>query len=470
MSTTSVEPARHLSSDPTADADGPGVRSNSAAGDQKDAAPLESAPPPKPPDAPNPVVYVPYKIRRLLAVTMAIQCPLLGVMTVRDFMLTKTPVATIGSATLLAISVVTIWATCAAWCHRDGWLAASALSQFAVAVLAGYILLIDLRSPFPQHLGITGFACIIGIIAAFWVLYLARHRYLHGGITNGLKAFAALIPLIGFIQFWMQTDYLPRTSVPLVDVTAALMSTGKTGDTVHLEATVTLNNRGSVPVNIGGTLMRITAYERRTGTPDQVPDAIEFGLNPEHEYRDDPLPTSQRELLYANDVLQAGSILAPGQSHTFRRVVDFNSGTRRLARLAVDAIFITSPRISDVYTCGPSKKATGDGGFQEEIAKVLEENGARFLCRDIHLTPRNVIHEMVADHPAFAVQAILDDDNPTRKNLDYPRLVMWRGASGNYNLNSMQDQKVNDANPTMTYQDMVVEYSPSDQPYAPDKK
>jgi hypothetical protein len=470
MSTTSVEPARRVSSDLTADDDGPGVRSDSAAGDEKDAAALEPESQPKSTDEPKSVVYVPYRLRRLLAVTMAIQCPLLLVMTVRDFTLTKTPVATIGSATLLAILAVTIWATCAAWCHSDGWLATSALSQFAVVVLAGYIVLIDLRSPFPQFLGITGFAFIIGIIAASWLLYLARHRYLHGGITNGLKAIAALIPLIGFIQFWMQTDYLPRTSLPLVDLTAALTSTGKTGDTVHLEATVTLNNRGSVPVNIGGTLMRITAYERTTGTPDHVADAIEFGLNPEHEYRDDPLPTSRKELLYANDVLQAGSILAPGQSHTFRRVVDFNSSTRRLARLAVDAIFITSPRISEVYTCGPSKKATGDSGFQEEIAKALEENGARFLCRDIHLSPRNVIHEMVADHPAFAVQAILDDDNPPRKNLDYPRLVMWRGASGNYNLNSMQDQKVDDANPTMTYQDMVVEYSPSDEPAASTKK
>ena len=69
-----------------------------------------------------------------------------------------------------------------------------------------------------------------------------------------MKTLVALIPLLGFVQFWLQTDYLPRTQMPLVDVSTDLTSTGATGDIVHLEAKVTFNNRSSVPVNVGGTL------------------------------------------------------------------------------------------------------------------------------------------------------------------------------------------------------------------------
>jgi hypothetical protein len=53
------------------------------------------------------------------------------------------------------------------------------------------------------------------------------------------------------VQFWLQTDYLPLTSLPLVDITTDLTPMGKTEDTVYLEAKVTINNRGSVPVYVG---------------------------------------------------------------------------------------------------------------------------------------------------------------------------------------------------------------------------
>ena len=127
--------------------------------------------------------------------------------------------------------------------------------------------MIDLRSPFPQFfhldpfdwskpsafitLRVTGFVCILGIVAIFWVFYLIRQW--RGPVTAGLKAIAALIPVLGFVQFWLQTDYLPRTSLPLVDIATDLTPTGKTGDIVQLEAKVTINNRNSVPVNVGAT-------------------------------------------------------------------------------------------------------------------------------------------------------------------------------------------------------------------------
>jgi hypothetical protein len=430
------------------------------------------------------IANVSHNVRRLLAVTMAVESLLVIGLTLRNFVLAATPTATFFSVTLLAISGVAVWAAYATWVQRDSWLAASLLGQFSIAVLAGYIVLINLRSPFPQFfhfdhfdwskpstlipLRVPGLACILGIIAIFWVFYLIRHW--RGPVTAGMKTIVTLIPLLGFVQFWIQTDYLPRTSLPLVDLTTDLTPTGKTGDIVQLAAKVTIKNRNSVPVNVGATVMRITAYPRATGIPNQLSDAIEFGISQSRAYRDDPLPIDQRKLLYANDLLPAGSVLAAGQSNTFHRVVDFNSRTMRLARLAVDAIFIASPSFAKVYTCPPPpgtpvsqpQKSTDDGAsFQDEISKVIvDKDGVRFLCREIRLVPRNVIYEMVGDPPSFAVMAILN--NPKDQSSEYPTLLMLPGANGNYQLNSRQYQKVSDANPTMVYSNMAVEYSPSE--------
>jgi hypothetical protein len=431
-------------------------------------------------EAEKSVPNTPQRVRRFLAITMAVESLLVIALTLRDFQLSTTLTSTFGSVTLLFIAGVSAWAACATWGQGPSWLAASLVSQFSIAVLAGYITLVDVRSPFPQFFGfdwttpshlipirITGLACILGGIAIFWLFYLIRKW--RGPVTAGMKVIGAVIPLVGFLQFWLQTDYLPRTSLPLVDVTTELTPTGKTGDLVQLAAKVTINNRDTVPVNVGATLMRITAYPREEGKPDQLSDAIEFGLTPSHAYRDDPLMITQRKLLYANDLLPAGSVLAAGQSQTFHRVVDFDSRAMRLARLSVDAIFITSPRVAKVYTCPPPpgmtasqpQKSTDDGpSFQEQISKIfVDKNGVQFLCREIRLVPRNAIHELVGDQPSFAVMAIFSD--PTNKDSEYPTLLLLQGANGNYQLNSLQNQKISNANPTMTYHNMSVEYSPS---------
>jgi len=142
----------------------------------------------------------------------------------------------------------------------------------------------------------------------------------------------------------------------------------------------------------------------------------------------------------------------------------------RLARLAVDAIFIASRSFAKVYTCPPPpgtpvshpQLSTDDGAaFQAAISKVLvDSEGVQFLCREIRLVPRNVIYELVGDRPSFAVMAILD--NPKDHSSEYPTLLMLPGANGNYQLNSRQYQRVSDANLTMVYSNVAVEYSPSE--------
>jgi hypothetical protein len=419
--------------------------------------------------APKSGANVSGKMRWLLAVTMTLESLLVIYLTVRDFALTETLTAMIGSVTLLAISSVGFWAAYSTCKQHDGWLRSSFLGQFFIAGLAGYTILTDLRSPLPQ-LFVAVFACILGIIAIFWVFYLLAHRG-GGPLSASSATIVALIPLLGFVQFWLQTDYLPRTSLPLVDVTTDLTPTGKSGDIVQLEAKVTINNRSSVQVNAVATVMRITAYPSQPpGKQTQLPDTMHFGLTPSQEYRADPLPIDHSVPLYVKELFPPATPLAAGQSNTFRRVVDFNSGTMRLARLAVDAIFITSSNFDALtYTCALSGKPQKSAAeAPNEIDTLINKNVAggvqQFKCREIHLKPRNVIHEISGNHASFEVAAIFQD--PTNQSTDYPALLLWWGVNGNYFLDPRQWQKVRDANPTLgSY--VAVEYSPSQESAPP---
>jgi len=422
---------------------------------------------------------------------MFVESVLVFVLAWGDFALAAGLTSMIFSVTLLAISVVGFWATYATWVQDASWRAASLLGQFSIAVLAVYTVVIDVRSPLRQITVGVIIAGVIGIIAIFWIVYLRGHRA-GRPLPKWTPTIVALIPLLGFVQFWLQTDYLPRTSLPLVDVTTDLTPMGKTGDIVYLEAKVTINNRGSVPVYVGATVMRITAYP--TGTPTQLPEmtaAIQFGISPSIPYRADPLRFDHRKTLYANDLLPVGSTLAAGQSNTYRKVVDFNSHEWRLVRLDVDGIFITSPNIDKVYTCPappkgiwshnpqpertdvPPQKSADDGDgseFQKEIVNPIYEKVAdgvfkQFFCREIRLKPRNVIHDIIGDRPRFEVLAIFND--PTNASLQYPALFLWWGVNGNYSLNPHQWQKVEALNPTLELHKIGVEYMPSEEPAPP---
>jgi hypothetical protein len=415
---------------------------------------------------------VPWHARRILAPTMAVEALLAVAMAVRDFALIQTPLATLGSMVLLGISAGCGWAAYEIWVQGSNWVALSLLSQLSVVALSAYIILIDFRSPLLQIwqfdwasklFPVSGVACILGLFAVWWILALIRRW--HGPVTATMKAFVALIPLVGFAQFWLQTDYLPRTSVPVVDITAELTPLGQTDDNIQLEAKVTINNRNSMPVTVGATLMRITAYPLGSGDRIPVSKAIEFGEQKAHAYRNEPLPRSGRELLYAKDILPVDAAIASGQSQTFREVVDFNARTMRLARLAVDAFFITNPRMSS-YPCpdptdGSQESTASPANLDAGMEKVMTNSGGtQFMCREIRPAPSNVVHELVGDRPSFAVMAILND--PVHPDEESPILLWLPGARGKYQpLTPLQAQKVFAESPAMEYKDMAVEYSPS---------
>ncbi|MEV3903717.1 hypothetical protein AB0K11_15435 [Mycobacterium sp. NPDC050551] len=405
----------------------------------------------------------------MLAATVLVDGVFAFVLAMRDFELTRTASSTLGAGLLLAIAVVCMWAFVAILRKSASWLTAVLLSQISIAFFAGYVWLIDLRSPVSQLTGWTGFVLTLGATAVVWIVYLGPHA--RATFTRGVAVLAAVVPLLGLFQYWLDTDYLPRTSRPLIDVQADLTPIGNTGHIVHLLAKVTLHNRGTVQADIGGTLMRVTAYPRggepQAAGPVYVAAGIDLsGTTAGKDFRADPTPAAAAQLVYADDFDTAGAFLLPGMQIDYKKVVDIDIRQVGLARLSVSAAFITQRRVTDTRSCLPPRVSQREepDEFSKEVAKlVVTTTGAGFLCVENEIAPRNVVHDLVSDHPLLRVYLVIND--PIRKGVEYPQLLAAYGTRSSIDdgyADPEQAAKIDDANPTVVFRDVVAEYAPKD--------
>lgn len=405
----------------------------------------------------------------LLAATVMIDGVLVFLLAVRDFGMTRTASSTFGASLLLAIAIVCAWAFAAILRKSASWLTAVLLSQIFMAFFAGYFWLIDLRSPVSQLTGWTGFVLTLGTAAVWWILYLGKHA--RATFTRGVAALAAVVPLLGLFQYWLDTDYLPRTSRPLIDIQADLTPIGATGRTVHLLAKVTLHNRGTVQADIGGSLMRITAYPRgaapMAARPVDVAAGMDLsGFTAGQDFRADPTPAAAAQLIYADDFVAAGSFLLPGMQVDYKKVVDVDLREVDLARLSVSAAFITQRRVTDTRTCLPPRVSLREQPveFSEAVTKLLvTEAGGSFLCVEKEIAPRNVVHDLVSDHPLLRVYLVIND--PNQESVEYPQIFAAYGTRSSIDTAKQDPEeasKIDDANPTVVFRDVVAEYAPKD--------
>jgi hypothetical protein len=371
--------------------------------------------------------------RILLGVTVGIDGGAVLCLAARNLYLTTTAIDTLGSVILLVIGGANWWALYAIAFRQRSWVTASILSQFFIVPLALYVVLIDLRSPYLQFLGITGIAIAMGAIAIFWTLRFIRYAST-ALAKRGVAFAAALVPLAGLLQYWLDTDYLPRTSRPFVDITGELKPISRIGDKVNLAAKITLHNGGKVQVNGAGGIIRITGYPYGQ-FPLDVPDAFEVvaGTRPEEEIRAEPTPGSKAHLLFADEFMVADNVVPPGETITTQKIVSVDWRAVRLVRLTVTAAFVTDRQMMDLGTCIPPKirRSTDNSLFRKKVSDIHQEtvgsvNGkpltASYLCVDNYFAPRNVVRDLVSDHPIL--RSFLELNNPLNAQSEYPRLII----------------------------------------------
>ncbi|WP_142358459.1 hypothetical protein [Mycobacterium celatum] len=344
------------------------------------------------------------------------------------------------------------------------------VSQIFIAGLAAYVWLVDQRSPVSQLLGITGVALTLGCIALIWVLYLGR--YARTAVTKGAAVVVALFPLIGLVQFWMQTQYLPEASSPLVDVSTELSPMGSTGPIIHLLAKVTLHNRGSVQVDMPAGLMRVTSYPVGTPTEPATTEALHAALDPSgssmrDDYREKATLPADSTLLYATIIAASyeDSFLNPGETGEYKRVIDVDSRTVRLVRLSVEATLVTHRMMQETRSCYPPQVSFSQdpGTFLSEAGKLHEwgNAGARVLCTESQFASTGAVQDLVSDHPVMRILTVVD--NPSRV-VEVPTFLPFFGtreAVDDPFTHIATLTQVGNATPATLFRDWA-EYAPSD--------
>ncbi|MDF3337197.1 hypothetical protein P3H80_07190 [Mycolicibacterium septicum] len=351
--------------------------------------------------------------QRLLLSWLTVNAVVVLWLAVWDATLTRSAWDLLGAALLLGIGITCALAMGAILRRSSSAFLTAMTSQIFVVCLAAYVWLVDERSPVRQLIGITGVALLFGAIALFWVIYLAR--YAHGAINRGAVVIVSLFPVLGLVQFWLQSDYLPARSLPLVDVQAELTPVGSSGSIIHLSAKLTLHNRSSVAVDIPAGVMRVRAYP--FGVPEEpaTTNTVASYLDPVGsmlgDYRQIPVVPSNSKLLYAGSIGAAGRFLAPGSTTGAQMMIDINPQSVRLVQMGVNIVAVTRRAVQDTRTCyEPKKSYTEDiAGFMEE-ARGLHDwvGGGKALCTETQFATRGSIEELVGDHPVLRIFTVVD--------------------------------------------------------------
>lgn len=425
----------------------------------------------------------------------------------REFELVATVMAGFGVGLLLAIGVANLWALYSLIRALPSWPRDVAIAQLLVVLLAIYIVCMAVNC-FGQKWWRLEITAAVGVLAIGWILRVWRGAVsVHWTKTAAIVA--ALIPLAGVVQFWLQTEYIPNVTTPLFDVTADLSPTGRTGSTVHLSAKAIYHNRGSVKLLMPAGLMRVTAYPKTpqqsvspcsTEVPPEVYDTAgnvsdysaslvgamdPTGSEPDAEFRLDGTDVSQCVLLYASFMGAPGAFINPGATLTVQKNIDINANTVRLARLSVTGVFVTERRINDVRACWPtkdtpesvnpnhwpvqaslySKNPEVQQDFYNEAQHLwpgkpplLMEN----LCVDYELAPRSVVQELVSA-PAV-LRVVVTTGRWWDSYNEYPQINWWSSSMADIDKSQSNDeqQKIERSNPISGTTDVTAEYAPSD--------
>lgn len=404
------------------------------------------------------------RIRALLVLCVALDGAIVLWLAVWNATLTQNAWDLLGTALLLAIGITCALAIGAIVKYTHSSVLTALVSQVFVVCLATYVWLLDLRSPASQIWGSTGIALGLGAVALCWVLYLSR--YAAGALTRTGIAVVALFPLIGLVQFWIQNEYTPHSSLPLIDVQTELSPIGSTGPIIHLLAKTTFHNRGSFRVDVPASLTRVVVYPRGTPPEPPTPEVVASHLNALGsqfgDYRETPAMPAHARLIYAGSSGSAGgAFLAPGSTNQGTTIIDIDSRTVRLAVMKVTVIAVTHRSVKETRTCYSPQMALGQDviGFLRESTVVHDFLGGKALCTETQFASRGVIEELVSDHPVLRIFTMVQASGATT-----PLLLPFFGTQDSLN-NPLSSTKastiIENANPSGMFSS-AAEYAPSD--------
>jgi hypothetical protein len=296
------------------------------------------------------------------------------------------------------------------------WVPTTYLAQLSTIAVAVYVATVEVQSQVIQWCVVAG-ATIVAALATGWMFAL-RHHVSGIELTWLQKTGATLITLasviVGLGQAWYQNDYLPKASLPKVDMSAELTEMSRTGNIAHIATTITMKNQGTLAVQSLGSVMRVAGYPpdavvAEPSDANHLAGALDFGfLPPSREFRSNATDWTKHKLLYSDDFMNFHSVLTPGMEVSYQRVVDVDITQTPRVRLSVQVGLFNSRYLGTSETCSTRTAVReGDPLFEPTAMTPGTEDQLTALCVDTFLKPRNIVDRLVGDHPSVRLVYVL---------------------------------------------------------------
>lgn len=316
------------------------------------------------------------------------------------------------------------------------------IGQASVAAFLAYVLVVEMWSPNPNLFCIIGTLVVIRITAT--VIREAYQASGEDGIARKIWiGIAALLPLSGVVQFWMQNVYVPRHDRPQASLVTELDELGRTGDTVHMRGLITLHNRGKVDINAIGSIYQIRTF-RYASTSDDVPiEAALTGIDWRHADTGRARGLEQPgALVQADEVMTLDEFLTPGETWTKSVAFDVNAAGKDAVRLAAEAAFVTDRMAESRRVCDREQEIR-IGGPERYIVQTGADR-SRYICVETRFSPRNTVRDVFDDDPMIKTYVLLGV--PGFPDLPLPDLdiILEAGELPASSLNQSQAQNVSE--------------------------
>ena len=384
-------------------------------------------------------------------------CLLFGLVDARDFAFD--PSVVVGTAFWMIAASCNLVAAWTIWYRQQWWLRATVFAQTFVGVLAIYVLLSVARDqPLAAPIDVVAVA---SLVLAVFITVVAIHILLVllpaiGNLSIVGKSLIALIPLVAIFQLWLQSVYLPSNSPPLIDVSATLTNAGHTGGIIHLKATVTVHNRGTVEAEVLSSFATVTSPQS-TGAapkPDQVAKSLDWNGDDDRGYRPSPKQLGTASLDFADTLSGLGSVVQAGETSSVTFLVDVDRQNGHSAEISAYMDLATKRRISNFHTCPEWDRSSVDissEGFRSAADRPIKSLvGGEFLCTESDIAPQNAVADLLEKRSADQTYVILSD--PTDHLSTFPYEVDAYDQIGQFSLNDpaaqiRQAQLVQNQNP-----------------------
>lgn len=334
----------------------------------------------------------------------------------------------IGAMMWLVPAVVGLAGAWCVWKRQPSWRGLSLASSLATVLLSAYLLVLEWRSPQLNYVivAICVLFLVVNIVWLFLCLPVAPRA-----IGKGWGAVAALFPLLGLAQWWLQTDYLPRHERPLIDMQATLEEVGRSEGKAHLRGTIVFENQGPVHAAHLGSLWELRGERGDVAAEGEDLDGAIDWLYPNSNRFERGEKSTDGVLLGMDEIFSAEEFLLPGARSRREFLVTVDVTEFDSVQLTADAAFMNAERLGAVVACHSPEMSRLDKDFFREVRRPVEsEAGGRFLCIERGLYPRTGAHAIVADAPAVRTYIVLDD--PEESHLRPPYLLTVFGVSGSF--------------------------------------